>query len=143
MQTFLPYSSYTESARVLDNKRLGKQRSECLIILRTLAGFSNGWKNHPAVKMWKGCELSLACYSMEICIEWRVERKFNDTCGNKIASIMEELEGPKVDPVWLGNEDFHASHRAALLAKNFEWYSKFGWKEKPEIKYVWPLALGD
>lgn len=30
MQTFLPYFSFIESAKVLDNKRLGKQRVEAL-----------------------------------------------------------------------------------------------------------------
>lgn len=36
MQTFLPYPSAERSARVLDTKRLGKQRVECLQILATL-----------------------------------------------------------------------------------------------------------
>ena len=37
MQTFLPYPSFEQSARVLDNRRLGKQRVECLQILQALA----------------------------------------------------------------------------------------------------------
>lgn len=36
MQTFLPYSNFSASARVLDDKRLGKQRVECLQILKAL-----------------------------------------------------------------------------------------------------------
>ena len=36
MQTFLPYSNFHLTAEVLDRKRLGKQRVECLQILRTL-----------------------------------------------------------------------------------------------------------
>lgn len=36
MQTFLPYPSAERSARVLDNRRLGKQRVECLQILAVL-----------------------------------------------------------------------------------------------------------
>lgn len=36
MNTFLPYPSFKDSAKCLDNKRLGKQRVECLQILRTL-----------------------------------------------------------------------------------------------------------
>lgn len=54
MQTFLPYSSFSKSASVLDNKRLGKQRVECLQILKALSDPAYGWQNHPAVKMWKG-----------------------------------------------------------------------------------------
>jgi hypothetical protein len=36
MQTFLPYADFAECARVLDDKRLGKQRVECLQILKAL-----------------------------------------------------------------------------------------------------------
>jgi len=52
MQTFLPYQNYSRCAEVLDNKRLGKQRVECLQILNALLDASKGWKQHPAVKMW-------------------------------------------------------------------------------------------
>src|SRR4051812_11825960 len=34
MQTFLPYADFAETARVLDPKRLGNQRTEALGILR-------------------------------------------------------------------------------------------------------------
>lgn len=37
MQTFLPYPDFIRSAQCLDNRRLGKQRVECLQILKTLA----------------------------------------------------------------------------------------------------------
>ncbi len=42
-------------------------------------------------------------------------------------------------PVWWNNEEFYASHRSALLFKNYEHYSKFGWKENPKYDYVWPV----
>ncbi len=54
MQTFLPYPDFAESARVLDNKRLGKQRVEVLQILNVLTDSTRkGWRNHPAVAMWR------------------------------------------------------------------------------------------
>ena len=40
-------------------------------------------------------------------------------------------------PDWLGNKKFHASHRANLLRKDYEYYSKFGWGENPKSPYVW------
>ena len=40
MQTFLPYPDFAKSAMCLDNKRLGKQRIECLQILKALNDFS-------------------------------------------------------------------------------------------------------
>jgi len=36
MQTFLPYPDFERSARVLDVKRLGEQRVECIQVLRGL-----------------------------------------------------------------------------------------------------------
>jgi hypothetical protein len=56
MQTFLPYKDFKKSAKVLDNKRLGKQRVEAFQILNILLGRTKtkGWRNHPAVLMWKG-----------------------------------------------------------------------------------------
>lgn len=38
MQTFLPYSDITESLRVLDDKRLGKQRVETFQIINAITG---------------------------------------------------------------------------------------------------------
>lgn len=142
MQTFLPYNNFAASARVLDRQRLGKQRVECLQILRALLGESKGWVNHPAVKMWKGYEYSLWSYATAVCQEWRA-RGYNDTCLQKIDELctkhnVDSLS--QIAPPWLGSESFHSSHRAALLAKNFKWYSQFGWKETPEINYVWPEA---
>ena len=64
MQTFLPHSNFRKTARYLDYRRLGKQRVEAYQILNVLTGKSkgNGWKNHPAVKMWKGYENALKLY---------------------------------------------------------------------------------
>lgn len=59
MQTFRPYLEHAKTARVLDGRRLGKQRLEAkqiaLAILRK-AGVLNdnkkGWLNHPVVNKW-------------------------------------------------------------------------------------------
>ncbi len=55
MQTFLPFPNFHKSLSCLDYKRLGNQRSEALIILKTITGNSLGWINHPAVKMCTCC----------------------------------------------------------------------------------------
>ena len=134
MQTFLAYSGFALSAGVLDRPRCGKQRPEALQILIALSDPSYGWQNHPAVKMWRGYETALAEYGIAVCREW-ISRGYKDTCIDKIARFR---TGKLVLPPWLGDPAFHASHRAALLAKNPEWYSQFGWTETPEINYVWP-----
>ena len=64
MQTFLPSSNFFEVANMLDSKRLNKQILEGYQILNVLSGQSptGAWRNHPAVKMWAGHELSLLTY---------------------------------------------------------------------------------
>jgi len=135
MQTFLPYPDFAESARVLDRLRLGKQRVECLQLLRALLVPGAGWANHPAAKMWRGYAGALAAYGRAVVAEWTA-RGYRDTCGAKIT----ELAGaaPVTMPPWLGRPDFHASHRGNLLRKSPEWYGQFGWTESPELPYVWP-----
>ena len=64
MQTFLPYRDFTESAEVLDSKRLNKQILEGYQILKVLNNPDPkaAWRNHPAVKMWRGSETTLYDY---------------------------------------------------------------------------------
>jgi hypothetical protein len=154
VQTFLPYADYLKSARHLDNKRLGKQRLECKQILLALGvpmgphtPGNSGWARHPAVCMWRGYELSLAVYGMCMCIEWR-KRKFKDTLSaefiaayrqlRKVPALIKDSRAKK--PAWLGNTTIHASHRSNLLRKDFNYYSKFGWTERPDMPYAWPVA---
>lgn len=51
MQTFMPYYNWDECAKVLDNKRLNKQKVEALQILKAINDPEYGWQNHPAVNM--------------------------------------------------------------------------------------------
>ncbi len=130
MQTFLPYPEFEKSAAVLDRQRLGKQRVEAYQIIRSIT-FGNGWVHHPIVKMWTGFENALKLYSNAIVTEW-IRRGYRNNLE------IYNLDGCRVAfPWWLGKHEFHASHRAALLAKNYGHYSKFGWGEAPGIKYVW------
>lgn len=139
MQTFLPYADYAASATALDDRRLGKQRVEVLQVLRALVRPTYGWKNHPATRMWRGHEVALAEYGVAICREWQ-RRGYADTCEVKILDELAESGRPDTGPpVWLGDERVHASHRAALVAKQPDWYrERFG--ELPELPYFWPVA---
>ena len=137
MQTFLPYEDFMQSARVLDNKRLGKQRVESLQILNTLET-NNGWRHHPIVKMWSGHEQWLILYTTMICHEWK-QRGFEDTVLHKVLTKYEDivLEKPKPKPHWLGNKELHSSHRSNLLRKDSDHYSQFGWVESDDKPYMW------
>lgn len=141
MQTFLPYQSFTESAKCLDNKRLGKQRVEAWQILRIVAGMDENsrWRNHPAVLMWGNYEIALAVYGMEICNEW-IKRGYNDSLRIRFYNhLMVNKEEELNKPNWFGLPDFHSSHRSNLLRKDPIWYGKFNWTEPPDLPYVWPV----
>jgi hypothetical protein len=143
MQTFLPDVDFSMCARYLDNKRLGKQRVECLQLLNALTNKISRWINHPAAKMWRNFEDALVAYSCEICLEW-IQRGFNDSCFGKILTVTDMTYG-RVEskdytlPFWLGNEKLHSSHRSNLLRKNYQHYSQFGWKEPTNLPYWWPV----
>jgi hypothetical protein len=143
MQTFLVSPSFGESAKALDRQRLGKQRVEVWQILKALAEPNYGWQNHPAVKMWKGHTFRLCQYGLAICNRWK-SFGYDDTIENRINLYMHAYpDYPSISyPSWWNDDRLFSSHRAALLAKDFGWYSRFGWKEKPEIKYFWPTKNG-
>jgi hypothetical protein len=143
MNTFLPYPDFQKSAQCLDYKRLGKQRCEAWQVYLALTKENYGWKNHPCIRMWRGYEIALAFYCMAICNEW-ISRGYKDTIKVKICEKL-GIDFPEayskehniIYPKWLGNEDFHASHRSNLLRKDPEWYGKFGWKEPNNLPYIW------
>ncbi len=146
MQTFLPYPDYAASAKVLDYKRLGQQRVECMQIYKSLFikfdGITNkpvaGWSRHPAVKMWRGHEGALLAYATMICQEW-IDRGYQDKLKpyfmERAIAHMDTLDAPP----WFGDPAFHASHRSKLLRKDLGYYSKFGWSEDGTLPYVWPV----
>lgn len=133
MQTFLPYRSFEKTARCLDHRRLGKQRVECKQILSSLTD-GGGWKNHPAVKMWRGYEGALVLYAIAICEEW-IRRGYNDSL---LPHFKERLPRPAVTmPPWLGRRAFHRSHQSNLKRKDPIHYAQFNVPD--DLEYVWPV----
>lgn len=135
MQTFLPYPNFTVSAMHLDRARLGKQRVEALQISRSLHGITNGWSNHPAVRMWRGFERALDLYRDVMIREW-IRRGYQ----NNMVIVFEDLSdlSSVTMPTWLGDERLHSSHRSRLLLKDPDWYNQWGWTEEPGAEYHWP-----
>ena len=140
MQTFLPYPDFAASARVLDTKRLGKQRVEAVQIMRTLLGAgSAGWSHHPAVKMWRGHEDALWRYTRAVCNEWLARGYANTKCEEHLATLADLiLDIDTTEPPWLGREDLHASHRANLVRKHPEHYGTLWPDVEPTEGYIWP-----
>jgi hypothetical protein len=146
VQTFLPYASFAETARVLDPRRLGKQRVETLQILRAITIPTYGWQHHPAVAMWRGHVAALAAYGVEVSREW-IRRGHPDTCEAQIAEFadgreQEELAAAGLLPGWLGDEAFHRAHRSSLLRKDPAWYGPVFGDVPDDLPYVWPVRGG-
>lgn len=150
MQTFLPYESFVSTAKVLDYKRLGKQRVEAKQILEILLeGPSKSlsrWKHHPAVLMWEGHEYYLASYGMTMCDEW-IRREYTDNLIQYFVDARNEVLSDGSDgmlvPPWIGFKPFHLSHMSNLVRKDPVHY---GWQFGPgvpaDLPYYWPTKEG-
>lgn len=122
MQTFLPYADFAESARALDQKRLGKQRVEVVQIVRALTRETYGWKHHPAVLMWRGYEEALGASGVPVPPRSQAE-----------PAAAGDL------PPRLGDEALHRSHRSSLLRKEPEHYGPILGDEPDDLECVWPV----
>jgi len=141
MQTFLPYPSFIESARCLDNRRLGKQRVEAYQIsqaIRGKYGERGAWTNHPATNMWRNYEPALLLYGQTICEEWR-KRGFQDNMLDYFLDTTAEV----INPWWMGFQPLHLSHRSNLMRKDPAWYSvEFKHFLPPnDLPYLWPKLI--
>lgn len=162
MQTFVPLFGSADTAQVLDRARLNKQALEGWQILMNLVQLdprgnhrvSKGWSNHPAVKMWRGHEGALVSYILKMVLEWE-KRGYKSTIGQKtLQTYIQAVKLGRITreshryPTWMSDkavfEPIASSHRMALLNKDYEWYSQFGWAEdtgkRPETyDYIWPV----
>ncbi|GHF52615.1 hypothetical protein FHX82_004190 [Amycolatopsis bartoniae] len=149
MQTFLPYPDFAASARVLDPRRLGKQRVETIQVLRALTVPSYGWRHHPAVKMWRGYEEALTRYGLQMCEVWTSAGRA-DTCSATLLADLKKATGLALVrtepslleagemPPWFGDQEFHRSHQSALLRKDPEHYGRWFPDVPTDLPYVWP-----
>ncbi|GAA3404424.1 MSMEG_6728 family protein [Pseudarthrobacter polychromogenes] len=142
MQTFLPYPDFRQSAAALDTARLGKQRVEALQTLRALVIPGYGWQTHPAIRMWMGYVPALTMYGLAMVDEW-TKRGHPDNTRANIAEFAPQAAHPdyaaKIPmPPWLGDPDFHLSHRSKLVRKEPKFYTPVFADAIPEMDYVWP-----
>jgi hypothetical protein len=125
-------------------RRLGKQRVEALMILRGLHRPDFAWRNHPAVRMWRGYDEALLCYAVAITRRWRA-LGFKDTVLDMLLTeapapprSQTELARRRRLPAWLGMRAFHRSHQSALVRKNPVHYRPFFPDVPDDLPYVWP-----
>jgi hypothetical protein len=133
MQTFLPYKDFTKSANVLDSKRLNKQILEGYQILKVLNSDDPraAWRNHPAVKMWRGSETHLYDYVLSMANVATLRGIKTDKNLENIETLRKatlQNWGTK-KPFWIKNKSIvdrlTESHRANLYRKDPEFYFEF------------------
>ena len=148
MITFLPCADFDAIARLLDDKRLGGQRTEAWAILKWLRAPQEYPKLVKAgyCAMWSGYEEALVKYVNAMLREWARRGKKNDVLKPGDAALgLEELASPPMPP-WLGEERLHSCHRDALMAKLPSHYGRLGWAEtgtEYDGSYLWPERLSD
>lgn len=166
MQTFMPQTdSFERIAKELDSKRLHKQTLEGWQVLLALTELNpqnehrdpKGWVNHPVAHMWRGHEKLLVSYLTATYYEW-IGRGYKSSMLPKIFSTYDHavslgrINDELTFPEWISNsekfEQLAATHRVALLCKDYSWYSQFGWPEDtgtaPEFyQYLWPDGNGE
>ena len=133
MQTFLPYADFDMSAQALDSKRLNKQVLECYQILKVLSNPDPraGWRNHPAVKMWREHEMTLWNYTMAMVYE-ATDRgiKTDKNMENLLALYKSEgINWGFDEPAWLNDsvkmKRLTTTHKANLYKKDPVYYFEF------------------
>ena len=153
----MPYTKYHKVAKILDYRRLGKQRVEGMQIYNILSGKqkTNGYRNHPINKMWKGYEASLAEYTNAMITEW-ISRGYKNTMeyikccdyliiseGNNLFHYIPSGNFPPIPyehskPSWVYDRKVRISHQSNLLRKDWDYYSKqFGTHIGTNHSYIW------
>ena len=135
MQTFLPYTSFLKSAMTLDNKRLNKQILEGYQILNVLSNDDPkaGWRNHPAVKMWRGHEIALHSYVFVMVYEANRRGIKTDKNVENLNALEARARHSWGDtpPRWLLDDKtmdrITTTHKANLFIKDPVYYHEFEW----------------
>ena len=161
-------SDFQKCAESLCNRRLIKQNLESTQLLDIMFDIptksgkpKTGWLNHPALIAWRNTPGALIAYTTYTVLESKKR-------GFKVDYYIQKLDDYKKfttslrNPVWLGDEKIHSSHRVRLLQKGWEeklknqktadatisWYNSFDWEEMYldnffEEEYYWPINIGE
>lgn len=99
---------------------------------------TKGWRNHPAVRMWKGYEAYLVKVYLKAMIdEWKNRGFKGPKCEAHYNRLYKLVENQKpIVPSWL-NENFFISHKSNLVRKNSKYYKPL-FNIEGDLPYVWP-----
>ena len=121
VNTFLVHPDYSISAKILDDRRLGKQRVEAQQIIDAIielkaGNTTRGWVNHPATRSWVNNVESLKLYFNSVVIEW-VARGFVNNY-----ELYQDVDPQSEKPYWVDCPAVHYSHMAQLIQKDPLYY---------------------
>lgn len=121
---FIPLSDPIEIAKILDDKRLGKQRVEAKQIITIITGEAKSlaWSHHPAVLMWKDYPNELKYYYNCIVLEW-VHRGYINNMP--LFATSKQNRTPPRMPWFMYCKPVLLSYQASLLRKNYSHYHKY------------------
>lgn len=154
IQTWLPLPSFKESAESLSDEDLFKQVLDGLRVIELLHEIPRNesklpheyWAAEPIDPlqpggMWRGCEMQLCEYTLEICEEASIRGRRQHPMMEAIAEHLEWATGEDSymgKPSWFGNIDFHLSHQSALIRKNPSFYRR-KFAADDQMKLMWPV----
>lgn len=138
---FLISLDFSENAKCLDTKRLGKQITEAFQVYRYITGQGKMQGNPHVYKMWAGYEKCLLYYISALHDEWIYRFDSGKRGGKRVHKNGLEAEAIISDtsfydykePDWFKNESVLSAYRSALLYKNINHYGRFGWREEPAV----------
>ena len=150
MQVFMPWPGFEASARATDTRRLQKGIVEAYQILRTALGESEGWKSHPAVKMWAAHPGPLAGCAIEMAVVWRERGGGTSKAVDGILELERRhcLDIQAAKPWAAHSRAFCLSHQLNLARKRPELYGRLFKMTAAEVElamtepYLWPVAPG-
>ena len=132
MNTLLPFPSFN-SIGLLSNADLGVQIYEAAELVHLFQDCPAGWHKNPAVLQWYGYLEALKDYYNNCILHW-ANRGFNQDRKR----LETDLRYSTKLPPWVGDPRIHAFHRATLLKRNPNFYSRYAWKDRLDIAEIYP-----
>lgn len=155
----MPSKDFSTTASMLDSKRLNKQILECYQILKVLSSTDPkaGWRNHPAVKMWRGYENALYSYTLAMVAEADKRGIKTDTNMHNLSTLKSAVGSSWGTgfPEWYQNSEemkrITVTHMARLFVKDPIYYAPFSFFSNHQdnepccshCNYYWPTHTTD
>lgn len=149
MLTWLPYPDFIESVGALEIPELVSSCRDAIFILdvrHQVKPHYAVWEAHPAVRMWRGHEVSLAEYGLSAAEE--IEARKLRTPGAR-AKALTQLEQhmdwatsgryTMEKPSWFGEALFHIAHQSNLIRHSLVVYGEKFHGVPADLPYYWPV----